>query len=109
MLKNLSSNIRAADAKSTKPIINNPNVGSAEALFSIAATLRQGAAGIDLAHMFISMAIYQNSQYDLAKILLADILESREMYADANEVYDSISKASEAYYTVQLKRPTIWL
>ena len=59
MLKNLSSNIRAADAKSTKPIINNPNVGSAEALFSIAATLRQGAAGIDLAHMFISMAIYQ--------------------------------------------------
>lgn len=104
MLKNLSSNIRAADAKSTKPIINNPNVGSAEALFSIAATLRQGAAGIDLAHMFISMAIYQNSQYDLAKILLADILESREMYADANEVYDSISKASEAYYTVQLKK-----
>lgn len=104
MLKNLSSNIRAADAKSTKPIINNPNVGSAEALFSIAATLRQGAAGIDLAHMFISMAIYQNPQYDLAKILLADILESREMYADANEVYDSISKASEAYYTVQLKK-----
>lgn len=104
MLKNLSSNIRAADAKSTKTIINNPNVGSAEALFSIAATLRQGAAGIDLAHMFISMAIYQNPQYDLAKILLADILESREMYADANEVYDSISKASEAYYTVQLKK-----
>ncbi|MFR8205965.1 MAG: hypothetical protein ACLU99_06255 [Alphaproteobacteria bacterium] len=31
-----------------------------------------------MAHMFISMAIYQNSQYDLAKILLADILESRE-------------------------------
>ena len=50
------------------------------------------------------MAIYENPDYDLAKLLLADILESREMYADANEVYDTIGKSSEAYYTVQLKK-----
>lgn len=103
MLRRLNENVRKANSN-IAPLIANPNDGVAEALFSIAATLRQGAAGIDLAHMFISMAIYENPDYDLAKLLLADILESREMYADANEVYDTIGKNSEAYYTVQLKK-----
>lgn len=104
MLRNLRNNVADAKTSSTARLIDNPNAGAAEALFSIAATLRQGEAGIDLAHMFISMAIYENPRYDLAKVLLADILESREMYDDANEVYDSIPKNSEAYYTVQLKK-----
>lgn len=104
MLKSLNKNIRHANPKKTARIIQNPNDGVAEALFSIAATLRQGNAGIDLAHMFISMAIYENQDYDLAKLLLADILESRDMYADANDVYDTIPKSSDAYYTVQLKK-----
>ena len=104
MLKSLNKNVRKAIPEKTDRIIKNPNDGVAEALFSIAATLRQGNAGIDLAHMFISMSIYENPNYDLAKLLLADILESRDMYADANDVYDSIPKSSDAYYTVQLKK-----
>lgn len=104
MLKSLNKNVRNANPKKTARVIQNPNDGVAEALFSIAATLRQGNAGIDLAHMFISMAIYENQDYDLAKLLLADILESRDMYADANDVYDTIPKSSDAYYTVQLKK-----
>lgn len=104
MLNNLNKNIKKANLESTKTLIVSPDVGTAEALFSIAATLRQGEAGIDLAHMFISMAIYENPKYDLARLLLADILENREMYADANEVYEAIPQSSEAYYTAQLKR-----
>lgn len=104
MLNNLGNKITLSSPQKTSAIIDNPNVGMSEALFSIAATLRQGAAGIDLAHMFISMSIYANPHYDLAKLLLADILESREMYKDANEVYETIPKNSEAYYTVQVKR-----
>lgn len=104
MLNRLQKNVAKANPKNVKPVITDPNIGVAEALFSIAATMRQGPAGIDLAHMFISMAIYENPHYDLAKLLLADILESREMYKDANDVYDTISKQSEAYYTVQLKK-----
>lgn len=104
MMRRLKSKTVKADPAKTKPIINNPNIGTSEALFSIAATLRQGAAGVDLAHMFISLSIYENPKYDLAKLLLADILESREMYADANKEYDEIDKSSEAYYTAQLKK-----
>ncbi len=104
MLAKLQKNVASAKMSNTKKIIQTPNEGAAEALFSIAATLRQGVGGIDLAHMFIAMSIYENPKYDLAKLLLADILENREMYADANDVYDTIGKDSEAYYTVQLKK-----
>lgn len=104
MMMRLQNKINKSDEKNTKPIITDANMGNAEALFSIAATLRQGTAGIDLAHMFISLSIYENPKYDLAKLLLADILESREMFTEANEAYDSIDKSSEAYYSAQLKK-----
>lgn len=104
MLNRLVKNVEDAEPKKTKKIIQNPNDGMAEALFSVAATLRQGASGVDLAHMFISLSIYANPKYDLAKLLLADVLESREMYEEANEVYAEIDKNSVAYYTAQIKK-----
>ena len=104
MLNKLARNIRRAVPKKTAKIVDNPNIGMSEALFSIAATLRQGTAGIDLAHIFISLSIYANPKYDLAKLLLADILESREMYAEANGIYDEIDEDSEAYYSAQVKK-----
>lgn len=104
MLNKLARNIRRADPEKTAKIVDNPNIGMSEALFSIAATLRQGTAGIDLAHIFISLSIYANPKYDLAKLLLADILESREMYAEANGIYDEIDEDSEAYYSAQVKK-----
>lgn len=104
MLNKLARNIRRAAPEKTAKIVDDPNIGMSEALFSIAATLRQGTAGIDLAHIFISLSIYANPQYDLAKLLLADILESREMYAEANGIYDEIDEGSEAYYSAQVKK-----
>ncbi|MBR6663492.1 MAG: hypothetical protein IKL33_01555, partial [Alphaproteobacteria bacterium] len=81
-----------------KKLISTPQEGSAEALFSIAATFRYDSI-IDVAHMFTSLAIYQNPDYDLAKLLLADILEDREMFDAANNVYQSIPQKSPIYYT----------
>lgn len=104
MLKKLSDNVQKADPDNTSKIVNDPNIGMSEALFSIAATLRQGESGIDLSHIFISLSIYSNPKYDLAKLLLADILESREMYSEANDVYDEIDENSEAYYSAQVKK-----
>ena len=104
ILHNLTEDIRETPNGKADKIITDPNIGVAEALFSIGATLRQSEGGLDTAHMFISMAIYENPDYDLAKLLMADILENREMYEDANEVYDSVAKDSPAYYTAQLKK-----
>ena len=102
MLRIFAQNIKEQKPNQNNKIINSPNLGAAEALFSIAATFRYDQI-IDVAHMFISLAIYQNPNYDLAKLLLADILENRKMYQDANEVYDTIEKHSSAYYVAQLK------
>ena len=104
MLKKLAQNVKKADPAKTAKIVDNPNVGMSEALFSIAATLRQGSAGVDLAHIFTCLSIYPNPRYHLAKLLLADILESREMYGEANDVYDEIDEESEAYYSAQVKK-----
>ena len=104
MLNKLAKNVRKAKPEKTAKIINDPNIGMSEALFSIAATLRQGSSGIDLAHIFISLSIYTHPKSDLAKLLLADILESREMYAEANSIYDEIEEESEAYYSAQVKK-----
>ena len=102
ILKSFISEVRNADPKATKPIITDPNIGAAEALFSIAATFRYDEV-LDVAHMFISLAVYENPHYDLAKLLLANILEDRAMYADANKVYDSIEEGEHSYYAAQLK------
>lgn len=104
MLKKLNDEIKAADPEKTAKIINSPDIGLSEALFSIAATLRQGPSGVDLAHIFISLSIYANPKYDLAKLLLADILESREMYAEANDVYNEIDEKSVAYFSAEVKK-----
>ena len=103
ILRAFAAEIRNATPQNTKRIITTPSEGSAEALFSIAATFRYDDV-IDVAHMFTSLAIYQNPKYDLAKLLLADILEDRGMYEDANEVYESINSTSPAYYASQLKK-----
>ena len=104
MLNKLALNTIRSNPEKTVKIVDNPNIGMSEALFSIAATLRQGNSGIDLAHIFISLSIYANPKYDLAKLLLADILENREMYTEANNIYDEIDETSEAYYSAQVKK-----
>lgn len=104
MIKALSKNVQNADESKTLPLINSASDGMAEALFSIASTLRQGSQNIDLAHIFVSMSVYSNPNYDLAKLLQADILETRGLYNQANAIYDTINKQSEAYDIVLRKK-----
>lgn len=104
MMKRLKNKIAYSTQKNTSKIITSADDGASEAFFNIAATLRQGTSGIDLAHMFISLALYENPNYDLAHLLLADVLENREMFSEANLQYDLIDKNSEAYYTAQLRK-----
>ncbi len=102
ILRSFVQEVRQSEPGKAAALITGPDTGAAEALFSIAATFRYDDA-LDVAHMFISLAIYENPHYDLAKLLLANILEDREMYADANKVYDSIEEESHSYYAAQLK------
>ena len=104
MLETLRDNIEKSVPDKTPKLIAKANDGLAEALFNIAATLKQGENGLDIAHVFISLAIHANPTYDLAKILLSDLLEKRELYRQAIDIYDQITPASEAYFSASVKK-----
>ncbi len=103
LLSYLRAKVNSADPKTTKPVLSSVQVGVAEALFTVASTFRYDEA-IDVAHMYTSLAIYMNPDYSTAKVLLADIFETREMFDDANTLYDSIDKDDIAYYPAQIKK-----
>ena len=68
MLNKLANDVRRADPQTTAKIINSPQLGLSEALFSIAATLRQGPSGVDLAHILICLSIYSNPKIGRAHV-----------------------------------------
>ena len=103
LLAMLKKKIAAADPTNTKPILSSPKIGAAEALFAVVSSFRYNEA-IDVAHMYTAMTIYLNSDYSTAKILLADIYETRDMYENANKMYDSINENDIGYYPSRLKK-----
>ncbi len=103
MLNRLLQSIKSQSSM-PKPIIDTPSKGLAESLFSIAATIRAEGHNVDLAHLFASMAIYSNPNYDLAKLLLADIFEERQLYTQANDLYLTIDQSSDAYDIIMMKK-----
>ena len=103
IITNLLQKLSTAVPSETKPVLDTPAIGFAEALLSVASSFHYDDI-IDIAHMFTALSLYLSPDYSTAKILMADILESREMYNDANKIYDSISKDDITYYPAQLKK-----
>lgn len=104
MLSNLAKENQTAIPNETKAIIDSADIGYSDALFNIAANMRQIASGTDIAHIFACLSVYSNPNNELSKLMLADILESREMYADAIKLYDEIPQTSLTYNSVQIKK-----
>ena len=103
LLASLRQKVNSSNPKTTQPILSSPQIGAAEALFTVASSFRYDEA-IDVAHMYTALSIYMNPNYSTAKILMADIFETREMFDDANSIYDSINKDDIAYYPAQIKK-----
>jgi tetratricopeptide (TPR) repeat protein len=74
-------------------LIATPEVGAAEALFGVAASLTD-ATSADVAILYLRLTLYLSADFDLAKIVLADRFEALKKYQDAVEVYRSISRES---------------
>lgn len=104
ILQKIYRQVRAAETASAAPIITSPQQGLSEALFNIAAVIKHNSEVLDFSHIFIRLSIYENPHNDLARILLGNILEMREMYKDAIGVYDEIPASSPAYYIAQYKK-----
>lgn len=104
LLQNIYLQVKTADAATVSPIITSPQYGLSEAFFNIAAIIKNNSEVLDFSHIFIRLSIYENPQNHLARILLGNILEMREMYKDAIVVYDEIPSSSPTYYIAQYKK-----
>lgn len=98
MMKTVIDDIKKSDS-GVAPILKRPETGLADALFSIALLLQQDGSNADLSILFASLSAYCAPEYPLPRLLTADILEKRELYAEANQAYAQISPDSYAYYT----------
>ena len=94
-LQPLADSGLARIAAGDKPdrLVNSPQEGAAEGLFSIAVALND-ATSADIAILYLRLALYLQPDFDLAKIVLADRFETLKKYDDAITVYRSIDDKS---------------
>ncbi|MBT6094508.1 MAG: tetratricopeptide repeat protein [Rhodospirillaceae bacterium] len=84
---------RLKSGKKPEKILRTAKDGAAEALFSIANSLRRQRAR-ETALVLARLALHLRQDFPIAQILVADILDEDERYAEANTIYAAINKAS---------------
>lgn len=84
---------RIASGKRPDPLIRDPAEGAAEALYGLGSALAQ-EAGLDIAALYLQLAIYLNPDFDVARTLLADIYERAEDWRSAIAAHDGVSARS---------------
>jgi len=84
---------RLADGRTPDALVDSPQDGAAEAMFSIAASLTDDSSA-DVSVLYLRFARYLRPDFDLADILLADRLEAMEKFEEAIDVYHGIAKSS---------------
>jgi Flp pilus assembly protein TadD len=87
---------------STKLRITTPRQGAAEALFGIGNSLRQEASR-DAALMFGYLALHLRSDFDLARLVVADTLDAADRLEKAISLYRVIKPASEYSWPARLR------
>lgn len=103
IISNFLKKVKDSNTSQTTPLLESPAIGFAEALLTIASSFHYDDI-IDVAHMYTALSLYLSPNYSTAKVLLADIYESREMYKNANKIYDSIPNDDATYYPAQIKK-----
>lgn len=83
-------------------VVSNAGEGLAEALFGTASSLRQGNAP-EAALIFVQMALDLRPDCPLARMLLADILQSQGRLAEANAAFSAVSRDSPLWWSAQLR------
>jgi tetratricopeptide (TPR) repeat protein len=86
-----------------KKLLRSAKDGAAEALFSIANSLRRQRAR-ETALVLARLALHIRADYPIALVLVADILEDDARYTDSNAIYAKVDKASPFRTSADLSR-----
>ncbi|NQV55915.1 MAG: tetratricopeptide repeat protein [Rhodospirillales bacterium] len=102
-----ASTLLAADYKRLKsgakpsPMIAGASDGAAEALFSLSGSVQEQNAG--QAILFAQMAVYLKPDFTIARLLIAETLESSERHAAAIDEYRKVAKDPAYAWTARLR------
>jgi len=85
------------------PFVSSPSDGLSEALFEVAAELkREGAANVAL--FLAQLAVYLRPGFDIAQVLIAEILDDQNQLDEALRAYDRIGPDSPLAWQVRVRR-----
>ncbi|MEK9722838.1 MAG: tetratricopeptide repeat protein [Rhodospirillaceae bacterium] len=101
LLENADARLKAG--KKPKKLLRSPRDGAAEALFSIANSLRRQQAR-ETALVLVRLALHLRPDFAMALILTADILEDDHRPAEANAIYAKVDPASPFRLPADLSR-----
>ena len=91
-----------AQGRAIALLVPDAKTGMASAFFDVSQLLRQGD-GLVMALVFNRMALYLQPDFPLAQMTAGDLLTSRGMFAQANDVYRAIAPQSEIHAFITLK------
>lgn len=91
-----------AAGKKPAPLIEHAQDGAAEALFGIAGSLTDQSS-VDIAILYLRLALYLRPNLALADVLLGDRFEALEKYTDAISVYRDIDQSSPYWRLAQIQ------
>lgn len=100
----LDSFKKASDTSNVPMLIDSPQKGLAEAVFSFG-TIFRGFQN-EVAQLFTALVLYLNPDLDIARIAMADLYERSNRFVQAEEEYALINEDSPVYYVAQLKSAT---
>ena len=101
MLKDLKISFEKENSAQLKKLIDTPQKGLAEAVFSIG-TLFRGFQN-EVAQLFTALVLYLNPDFEVARVSMADLYEQAGRRGKAIEEYSKIKESSPAYFVAQLK------
>ena len=85
------------------PIITSPLIGLSDSLLGIATILKSQPEAEEISILFASLASYANPNSAAPKLLIASILDSKELYNEANYYYQQISPEQYSYNIAQFQ------
>lgn len=88
---------------SIAPILTSPLIGLSDSLLGIATLLKSQPDVEEISILFASLAIYANPESDTPKLLIANILDDKELYKEANDYYQQILPEQYNYQIAQFQ------
>jgi tetratricopeptide (TPR) repeat protein len=88
----------------TKPVpeVSSPADGLAEAMFSIASAIRQQNS-FESSLFFARLGLLLKPKFEIAQLLIAEVLEGDRRYGEANSVYGQLASDPTFGWTSQLR------